>query len=105
MYFDESGKPIDGTEPDWSMWQIDHCDVTTDEDGNTLEERVYCRRITDEEIEEETRQELVSLLPDAVADLSQVVSENGDSVNDLSDAIAELSEIVSNLAEGMKNNG
>lgn len=104
-FFDLENNQIgeDVNEPDWSVWRVDHYEDETDQDGNMLSSRTYCRKITDEEIEEETRQELVDLLPDAVADLSQTVSENGDNVNDLADAIAELSELVSNLVEGMKN--
>lgn len=50
-------------------------------------------------------QELIDSLPDAVADLSEVVSSNSEDTSGLSDALAELSEIVSTLVEGAKNNG
>lgn len=49
--------------------------------------------------------DILNSLPDAVADLSESVSNNAVSQNDISDAVAELSEIVSTLVEGMKNNG
>lgn len=52
----------------------------------------------DERQAEQERQETLSLLPDAVADLSETVSTNGTTATELADAIAELSEIVSELA-------
>lgn len=52
----------------------------------------------DEREAERERQETLSLLPDAVADLSETVSTNEVTATELSDAIAELSEIVSTLA-------
>lgn len=106
LFLDEQNKKIgDGhTEPDWTVWRAYHYEDTLLEDGSVDESKsvTYCRRITDEEIEEETRQELIGLLPDAVADLSQAVSEGN---AELCDAIAELSELVSNLVEGMNDNG
>ena len=47
---------------------------------------------------EQERQETLSLLPDALADLSETVSTNEVTATELSDAIAELSAIVSELA-------
>lgn len=46
------------------------------------------------------QQELINALPDAVAELSEMVSDNTIDTADIMDAIAELSEIVSNLMEG-----
>lgn len=46
------------------------------------------------------QQELINALPDAVAELSEMVSDNVIDTADVMDAIAELSEIVSNLMEG-----
>lgn len=46
------------------------------------------------------QQELINALPDAVAELSEMVSDNIIDTADVMDAIAELSEIVSNLMEG-----
>lgn len=55
--------------------------------------------------EEQARQDaqekadIASTLPDAVADLSEQVSNNANDCSDLSDAVAELSVLVSNLVE------
>lgn len=55
--------------------------------------------------EEQERQEawekaeIAATLPDAVADLSEQVSNNATDCSDLSDAVAELSALVSNLVE------
>ncbi len=49
---------------------------------------------------EQERQETLSLLPDALADLSETVSTTEVTATELSDAIAELSAIVSELAAG-----
>lgn len=46
---------------------------------------------------ETERQETLSLLPDAVADLSETVSTNETDLTDVNNAIAELSELVSEL--------
>ena len=43
--------------------------------------------------------EIAATLPDAVADLSEQVSNNATDYSDLSDAVAELSMLVSNMAE------
>lgn len=57
--------------------------------------------------EEETRRaeldEMIDELPDAVADLSEAVSDNAIDTSDIMDALAELSEIVSQLVEGMEH--
>ena len=52
----------------------------------------------DEREAEAERQETLSLLPDALADLSETVSTNEVTATELADAIAELSAIVSELA-------
>lgn len=52
------------------------------------------------EKEETNRLEQIGLLPDAVADISKLVSDNTSDVTMLSDALAELSEIVSSLVKG-----
>lgn len=49
---------------------------------------------------QEEHRELMDSLPDAIADLSEMVSDNTINTADVMDAIAELSEIVSNLMEG-----
>lgn len=48
---------------------------------------------------QEEHQELINTLPDAVAELSEMVSNNTIDTADLQDALAELSEIVSGLME------
>lgn len=47
---------------------------------------------------ERERQEILSLLPDAVAELSDTISTNETATTELADAIAELSAIVAELA-------
>lgn len=44
------------------------------------------------------RQEIIDLLPDAFADLSEVVSNNSITTEEIMDAIADLSKIVSDMA-------
>lgn len=46
---------------------------------------------------QQEHQELMDSLPDAMADLSEMVSDNTIDTADLQDALAELSEIVSRL--------
>lgn len=46
-------------------------------------------------------QESVNTLPDAVAELSEVVSTNANDMTIVYDAIAELSEMISNLTESV----
>lgn len=48
---------------------------------------------------QQEHQEIMDALPDAVADLSVMVSDNAIDTTDLQDALAELSEIVSGLME------
>lgn len=56
------------------------------------------RDATGSEKAEADRQETLSLLPDAIADLSETVSTTETTSTELADAIAELSAIVSELA-------
>lgn len=49
---------------------------------------------------QQEHQEIMDALPDAIADLSEMVSDNTINTEDVMDAIAELSEIVSQLVEG-----
>lgn len=49
---------------------------------------------------EAAKREIMGALPDAVAELSEAVSDTAMNTADVMDAIAELSEIVSNLMEG-----
>lgn len=62
-----------------------------------LAEQQAHREETERQIE---LQDLIGALPDAVADLSAMVSDNTIDVADIADAIADLSEIVSELMEG-----
>ena len=57
----------------------------------------------DEREAEAERQETLSLLPDALADLSETVSTNEVTATELADAIAELSAIVSELASSTES--
>lgn len=52
------------------------------------------------EKDESNRIEQIKLLPDAVADISKLVSDNTSDVSVLSDALADLSKIVSSLVKG-----
>lgn len=52
------------------------------------------------EKEENDRIEQIELLPDAVSEISKLVSDNTSDVTMLSDALADLSEIVSSLVKG-----
>ena len=52
------------------------------------------------EKEKNNRLEQIELLPDAVADISKLVSDNTSDVAMLSDALADISEIVSSLVKG-----
>lgn len=70
---------------DYEEVQIYH--IWTDEDISFHNETIL-------KIEKEV---IIDSLPDAVADLSQAVSDTNDNEAGLADAIAELSEIVSNL--------
>ena len=108
------------TNPDLSVGYLIECEWASPEAYATIDNvnklaldksdyeivKIY-HRFTPEEItwmEESERQqehqELMDSLPDAVADLSVMVSDNTVDTADLMDAIAELSEIVSNLMEG-----
>lgn len=51
------------------------------------------------------KQQLINLLPNAIAELSGIVSEGVTSVQVIMDALADLSEIVSELAVKEVNNG
>lgn len=73
------------------------------DDNQPVYEVVMNEKFTDEEIAEameiRTKAEIMEALPDAVADLSEMVSDNAIDTTDLQDALAELSEIVSGLME------
>lgn len=49
--------------------------------------------------------EMLAALPDAVAELSEAVSDNSDEGSGLADAVAELSELVSELYERLMADG
>lgn len=81
-------------------------------DDDDYEEVEIWHEYTNDELEEMTkcddrddRIDVFNSLPDAVADLSESVSDNTINQNDIANAVAELSEIVSVLVEGAKNNG
>lgn len=54
----------------------------------------------EQDIKDAEHREIMDSLPDALADLSLMVSDNTSDTADLQDALAELSEIVSGLMEG-----
>lgn len=81
-------------------------------DDDDYEEVEIWHEYTEAELEEmekcdehDAQLDVFNSLPDAVADLSESVSDNAVNQNDIADAVAELSEIVSTLVEGAKNNG
>lgn len=81
-------------------------------DDDDYEEVEIWHEYTEAELEEmekcderDSQIDVFNSLPDAVADLSESVSDNAVNQNDIADAVAELSEIVSTLVEGAKNNG
>lgn len=96
-----------------TMWASPEAYATIDnmtkfalDDSDFEEVRLYHVWTADEIAQREEgerqaeQQELINALPDAVAELSEMVSDNAIDTADVMDAIAELSEIVSNLMEG-----
>lgn len=68
------------------------------------EDELAARMVWEEQAKaEQERQETLSLLPDALADLSETVSTNEVTGTELADAIAELSAIVSELASSTES--
>lgn len=73
-------------------------------DDNDYEIVEVWHEYTAEELERKKRsdenkeqKELFNTLPDAVSDLSEVVSANATDLTDINNAVAELSELVSNI--------
>lgn len=73
-------------------------------DDNDYEIVEVWHEYTAEELERKKRsdenkeqKELFNTLPDAVSDLSEVVSTNATDLTDINNAVAELSELVSNI--------
>ena len=80
-------------------WLIKDGELTASTRPLTPEEQAA----QDEREAEAERQETLSLLPDALADLSETVSTNEVTGTELADAIAELSAIVSELASSTES--
>lgn len=97
-----------GVEPDWNVWKSEYIEDSPD---NPYDVIMHCRKLTELELELAKKrkakleaEELLPDIPDALADLSSVASDNSVSISDISDAIAELSEVVSNMTlEGVSN--
>lgn len=96
-----------------TMWASPEAYATIDNvtkfalDDSDYEEVMLYRVWTAEEIarreeseRQQEQQEVMDALPDAMADLSLMVSDNVTDIADIMDAIADLSEIVSGLMEG-----
>lgn len=95
------------------MWASPEAYETIDDetkfalDKDDYEKVLAYHKYTDEEmaaIAEQERlreqQEIMDSLPDAMADLSEMVSSNTIDMEGIMDAIADLSEVVSQLVEG-----
>lgn len=63
------------------------------------EKQAEREKIEAEQAEREAAKEMQAALPDAVAELSELASDNATSVEDLANAIAELSQLVSDMLE------
>lgn len=96
-----------------SMWASPEAYATIDNvtkfalDESDYEIVQFYHAWTDEELErieksknEQEHREIMESLPDAIAELSSMVSDNSVSMEVINDAIAELSTIVSGLMEG-----
>lgn len=95
----ENATPIDNkTKFAWADGDYEEVEVWHEYTEVELKQQEETKTLAD-------HQELINSLPDAVADLSESVSDNAVNQNDIADAVAELSEIVSTLVEGAKNNG
>lgn len=71
---------------------------TYDEDPDLITEREHNQAVKD-------HQETLQVLPDAVAELSEVVSSSTSESDSVADAVAELSELVSQLIIKEASNG
>lgn len=109
-YLDEAGNKFEHgdiePEPNWSTaetyrklyeWQV-YTPYTAEE----LAAQAKAEAEAKAEMEERRyRQELLDAVPDAVAELSEAVSDGGGEHSDYSDAIADLSQLVSDLCEAV----
>lgn len=87
--------PHDVSIPDIFEYTVYH--VYTDAELAEIAEKKKKDELEKQEAQEKA--EIAATLPDAVADLSEQVSNNATDCSDLSDAVAELSALVSNLVE------
>lgn len=86
----------DGTGTEFWEWDENHLVLPgalteADVDADALWERAEAEALTDREYAEA----LDAATGDALADLSEAVSDNALSLSDISDALAELSQVVS----------
>lgn len=99
IHVKKDAAPIDNvTKFAWDDDDYEEVEVWHEYTEAELEEMAKCD-------EHDAQLDVFNSLPDAVADLSESVSDNAVNQNDIADAVAELSEIVSTLVEGAKNNG
>lgn len=95
----DSAIEIQNAEVMMEPWVLDFHDFVI-VDGEAVFSPAPERLAQYEEAErQKNHQELMDALPDAVADLSELVSDNTVDMADVMDALADLSEIVSNLME------
>lgn len=109
IFVDEENQILGkGVEPDWNVWRSEYVEDSSDNIDDVI---MHCRKHTEYELKLMRKQqakleaeELLPDIPDALADLSSITSENSVSISDISDAIAELSEVVSDMTlEGVSN--
>lgn len=81
-----------------NKFALEDGDYETVQFYNAYTEDDVARR--EESERQQEQQEVMDALPDAMADLSLMVSDNVTDIADVMDAIADLSEIVSGLMEG-----
>ena len=99
IHIKKDATPIDNvTKFAWDDDDYEEVEIWHEYTESELEEMKKCD-------EHDAQIDVFNSLPDAVADLSESVSDNAVNQNDIADAIAELSEIVSTLVEEAKNNG
>lgn len=95
-------KPI--VDEAWAITDVYPCTATWDLYKPYTDEELERRAEQKAEAEEAAaNQELINELPDAVAELSEQVSTNSIDTETLMEAIADLSQVVSDIMEGANN--
>lgn len=94
--------PKPEVEPWWSTSDRYECTAEWEEytpytEAELAEQAAEEAKAKAEAEEAEYNRELMAALPDAVAELSEAVSDGGGEHSEISDAIAELSQVVSDL--------